>query len=481
MGDLLSGARVIVADDEPGVRSGCRRVLESQGVVVEVAATGAEALQHLLAAPFDVALVDLIMPTFGGMEILTRVAKAGLTVVPIVITAHASIETVVQAMKQGAFDYLPKPFEPAELIVRVERAVAWQRLRQEAQERLLQLDADKSQLHTIVTSLADGVMVVNRDNEVVLTNPAARAVLGLERWTGEPTPLEQTPVCERLRELICEVGENSDPDCSVTGQIVCGDRVYMARVAPIVTGGGEVLGSATVLRDVTELMSLERAKAQFVSMVAHELKSPLAAVQGYLQAILGGPELTPEKQQEVLTRCSRRLEGMVQLVRDLLDLSQADAMPLRRIEAWSLEEIVREVLEQAQPLAEPLGVTLRAEMPVEAVTVYADRADLMRMLGNLVTNAVKYNRPGGQVTVSAYDDGERLRISVTDTGLGIPAESLPRLGQEFFRINSPDRRGIVGTGLGLALVKRTLEAYHGSLEVESAVGEGSTFTLVLPR
>jgi signal transduction histidine kinase len=481
MSEPLEGVTALIADDEPGIRSGCRRVLESRGVLVEVAGTGAEALDRLLSGPIDVAIVDLIMPTFGGMELLGRMAEAELTVVPIVITAHASIATVVEAMKQGAFDYLPKPFVPEELIVRVERAVAYQRLRQEAQARLLQLDADKSQLHTIVTSLADGVLVVNRDGEVVMTNPAARAALEMEGAGGEPAPVGRVVGSERLRELIAEVGRSGGGACAVGAEIACGDRVYMARVAPIITGSGEALGSATVLRDVTELMSLERAKSQFVSMVAHELKAPLAAVQGYLKVILSGQEMTAEKQEEVLGRCSQRIEGMAQMVRDLLDLSHAEAMPLRRMEPLALGPLCGEIVEQNQPLAEPLGVSLRLDLPAEELIVQADRDDLVRMIGNLVSNAIKYNRPGGRVTVSARAGEGALRLAVTDTGLGIPPEALPRLGEEFFRINAPERRGIVGTGLGLALIKRTLAVYHGRLEVESVVGSGSTFTLVLPR
>ncbi len=480
MSESLADASILVADDEPGIRSGCRRVLESQGVRVATAASGAEALEQLTGSDFDVAIVDLVMPTFGGMELLQRVAQAELTVVPIVITAHVSIDTVVEAMKHGAFDYLAKPFVPAELIVRVERALAWRRLRQEAEARLLQLDADKSQLHTIVSSLADGVLVVNRDGEVVLSNPAARAALGLEVSEGEPLPVAEAIACDRLRELIAEAGHGAGQVSAFGAQLTCGDRIYMARVVPIATSAGEPRGSATVLRDVTELMSLEQAKSQFMSMVAHELKSPLAAVQGYLKAMLSGQELPPDRQREVLSRCSDRVEGMAQLVRDLLDLSRAESVPLRRTEPLSVAEIVAEVVDQNLHLAEPLGVVLRTDLPPEDLRLTADRDDLLRMLGNLVSNAIKYNRPGGSVTIAAHPQGELIRLSVTDTGLGIPAEALPRLGEEFFRINDPQRRGIVGTGLGLALIKRTLDAYHGRLEVVSTVGEGSTFTLVLP-
>jgi two-component system phosphate regulon sensor histidine kinase PhoR len=473
-------ADILVVDDEPGIRSGVTRVLAARGARVDIAASGAEAVERLSSNEFDVAIVDLVMPSFGGMEVLDRMAEAGIEAVPIVITAHASIETAIEAVKRGAFDYLPKPFVPLELIVRVERALKWRRLRQEAARRLLELDTDKTRLRAIVNSLADGVLVVNVDNQVVLSNPAARAALGFEGHTGEPRAVEDVIRDPGLLGLVRSAAADPATATAFTTELRVADKTYMARVVPIGTDDGDVLGTATVLRDVTELMSLERAKAQFMSMVAHELKAPLAAVQGFLRVILAGQELPPEKLHDLVARCSERVEGMTQLVRDLLELTRADAMPMRRIEPLNLAEIVAQIMDANEQLAADAQVTLRAEIPSDLPPVYADRDDMSRMVGNLVSNAIKYNRPGGTVLVRANHEGARLQIDVVDTGLGIPQDALARLGDEFFRINLPDRRGIVGTGLGLSLVKRAVEAYHGRLEVQSTLGQGSTFSLVLP-
>jgi len=481
MNETRLDGSVLIVDDEPSIRRGCQRVLEACGAQVTLAATGDEGVRALTGRPFDVAIIDLVMPDFGGMEVLEKIAAAEVEAVSIVITAHASIETAVQAVKHGAFDYLPKPFVPVELIVRVERALKWRRLRQEAERHLLELDTDKTRLRTIVNSLADGVIVGNIDGQAVLVNPAARAALGTEVSLAEPRPLQEVIPDERLADLIRSATEGpAEAGVAFTSELRSGGRIFMARVVPVRAAQGQALGTATVLRDVTELMSLERAKAQFVSMVAHELKAPLAAVQGYLQVMMRKQELPPGKQEEMVARCSARIEGMTQLVRDLLDLSQADALPARRIEPQNLAEIAAEVVELNSHLAEPNNITVAAEIPTDCPPVLADRDDLSRMVTNLVTNAIKYNRPGGRVTIGARVDGEWLRIEVTDAGLGIPPEALPRLGDEFFRINLPDRRGIVGTGLGLSLVKRIAEVYHGRLEVESTLGEGSTFSLVLP-
>jgi len=138
-----------------------------------------------------------------------------------------------------------------------------------------------------------------------------------------------------------------------------------------------------------------------------------------------------------------------------------------------------DVLEQNEPLAERCSVTVETHL-AEVPALYADRDDLLRIFGNLVSNAIKYNHPGGTVTISSRNQGDRLWVEVADTGLGIPPEAVARLGEEFFRVNSPERRNIVGTGLGLSLVKRTLDACGGSLRIESTPGERSHFTVLLP-
>jgi signal transduction histidine kinase len=481
MPDVQLDASVLVIDDEPGIRSGCQRVLQACGARVDLAGNGAEAMAKLREADFDVAIVDLVMPDFGGLQVLDGITAADITVVPIVITAHSSIETAVDAIKHGAFDYLPKPFVPMELILRVERGVRWRRLRQEAERNLLELDTDKTRLRSIVNGLADGILIANADDQAVLFNPAAVTALNLPPWSGEPQPLSDIVRDPALLDLIHSAAQRpGDAAPPSTAQVQSAGRIYMARVVPIRSGGGDALGTATVLRDITDLMNLERAKAQFMSRVAHELKAPLAAVQGFLRVILTGQELPREKLFEIVARCSDRVEGMCQLVGDLLSLSRAGAMPTRKVQPLSLAEVVEEVADLVEQSARPAGVSLEVSIAPDCPPAHADRDELTLMLSNLVSNAVKYNRPGGKVTITACADADMLRIDVSDTGLGIPDEALPRLGEEFFRVAAPDRQGIVGTGLGLALVHHTLEGYNGRLEVKSKVGEGSTFSILLP-
>jgi len=474
--------RILIVDDEPALRKGCARILRSCGAEAVIADDGRDAVQRLTDADFDVALIDMVMPGYDGMTVLRKLAEAELEVVPIVMTAHATIETAIEAIKCGAFDYLPKPFVPPELIVRVQRAIRWRQLRREADTRLLELDQDKSRLRAIVNSLADGVFVVNCDGTVVLSNPAARAALLPEDCGDDAVAVEQFVPDEALLQLVRDVLGRADDDvaCSFMAQVRRQERVYMARVVPIASRRGQDVGAAAVLRDVTDLMNLERAKSQFMSMVAHELKSPLAAVQGFLKVILSGQKLSPEKLEMILQRCSDRVDGMAQLVRDLLELSQADSLPTRCIEPLDLCRVAREAVEANEHAAAAHGVSVSARLPADPVVLSADYDDLFRILTNLLSNAIKYNREGGEVTVAVEAQGTCISIRVTDTGLGIPPEALDRLGEEFFRVGTPDRRGIVGTGLGLALVKRAAEAYHGRLRVQSELGVGSTFEVLFP-
>lgn len=474
-------ADILIVDDEPAIRNGCRRVLSACKARVEMAANGSEALGLMRERPFDVAVIDLIMPAFGGMEVLEQMAAADFQAVPIVITAHASLDTAIEAIKRGAFDYLPKPFVPQELVTRVERAIRWLRLTQQARDRLLELNTEKTRLRAIVNSLADGVFVTNVERQVVLSNPAARELLGV---AGEPDGPR------RLQEFthaadICTLVERAyycppDDQCALTTHIDQDDTMVMARVVPLLGPDGTAVGAATVLRDVTELMSVERAKSQFMRMVAHELKSPLAAVQGFLKVILGGQELSEDKLHEVIQRCSRRVDGMSQMVRDLLEVSQAESLPARQVESLDLAEVIADAAQANEFAAQQAHVEISTAVPTGCPPVLADRDDMLRILANLISNGVKYNRPGGTVVVSVHPQSCCLRIDVTDTGIGIAADDISRLGEEFFRANTPMRKEVVGTGLGLTLVKRLMQVYAGGFEVRSEVGEGSTFSVTLP-
>jgi len=218
-------------------------------------------------------------------------------------------------------------------------------------------------------------------------------------------------------------------------------------------------------------------------MVAHELKSPLAAIINYINIILTGMfDDQVEKIHEMLARSKIRGEALLDLIRDLLFLNQREAGKVEKsLERLDLGEVLAAQLEFFKVQAERSGIEVSLEPPGEPVPVFADRKDLDRIFMNLISNGIKYNREGGKLTVTLTPQGPEVLAEVRDTGIGMSRAEMEGLFQEFYRVKNAQTGGIPGTGLGLATVKGMVEEYNGRVAVESAPGEGSTFTVILPR
>ena len=485
------GFKVLVVDDERGIREGCRRIVERYASAVETAETGEEALAKASAGQFDLALVDIKLPGMSGLELLDRLKEIDADLVSIVITGYATLELAIDATKRGAYDFLPKPFTPDELLGKIwnaiERrslAVEAKRLRAERERQLLELATEKSRLRTVINCIQDAVLVTNRDGVLVLYNPAAARYLCLHERDLLGRSVEECLPHPALTDMFREVlAPAADCDMLVR-ELPTGEdgRVLMANVAPVRDEGGEKLGAVAVLSDISELKALDRAKSQFVSMVSHELRAPLAAIEGYLSLLLGGlVKDDPQEQQLMLSRARERARALLGLIDDLSDISRIEARQIaKQVRLLNLADVVREVLVLLRPQATARSVALHDDLPPELVVV-ADREDLVRVFTNLVSNAIKYNRPGGEVRLSGRSEGSYVRIDVADTGLGIPAEALDKIFDEFYRVKCRETAGIDGTGLGLHIARRLVESHHGSIRVTSELGKGSTFSVILPR
>jgi PAS domain S-box-containing protein len=485
------GHKILVVDDEPGILRGCDRVLRAAGHTVQLADRAEKGLDILTEDPdIELALVDLRMPGMDGLELLARARDVAPETVFVVITAYATIEAAVEATKRGAYDFLAKPFSPDELsrivnrsLERVQLIRERNRLETERRGRMLELATEKSRLRTIIDCMAEGVIVSNAEHELVLSNPAALRVLQRDPQEGGPVSVADAIAVPELATMIEQASESRK---RVSSELKLGggrDEAWaLVDVAPVTDeASGQFLGAVTVLRDITELKRVEQVKAQFVNMVAHELRAPLAAVDGYLSVMLEGMVKDPEKQRGMIERSKDRLRALLDLVGDLLDVARMEAGTVRReIEAQDMGAVIAAVVELMRPLAESKGLTIQAGVAEGLRGVEADREELIRLFNNLVSNAIKYNRPEGTVTVTAESDGPYVRVSVTDTGVGISEEGVGKLFGEFFREKTSATRNVTGTGLGLSIVKRIVDFYHGRVDVHSKLGEGSTFTVRLP-
>ena len=483
----MAGPRILVVDDEYGVRSGIRLILEDEGYEVAAAATGAEALALLGRTEYDVALLDYRLPDIDGLSILQTIKATGLQVVTCMITAYANIETAIAATRQGVDFFLPKPFLPEDLIAVVATLVRHKQdrrdaelLRKEHAESLLELLEEKTQTYSLISSLRDAVLVVNRDGEAVLANRAMLSLLGIteDRVIRRPVDkvLADTPLAPIVESLEAPLKDRT------IGQLDIGEMIYMTSIVTFRSEDGEALGRILTLSDISQVRRLALEKEHFIRTIVHEFKSPLGAIRGLVEVAADkslGDDL--EAYMPLFQRAQARIDGLVQLTNDLLSLSrseqtQAAAPP----ELIDVEPVVRRVLEsQAEHMASrDISPRIDAEPLTPPVLIAPE--DLDMILANLISNAAKYNRVGGDVTVRTGQDGEWVRIDVEDTGIGIAQENMDQLFTDFFREKKPETRQLEGSGLGLSIVKRLAERAGGRVEVKSEEGRGSTFSVLLP-
>ncbi len=492
MGDAQAkGQKILVVDDEAGIRRGCDRVLRSEGYQVLMADEGEHGLRILEQdQEIDLVLVDLRMPGISGFDFIEQAQPIAPETVFVVITAYATLEAAVEATKRGAYDFIAKPFAPDDLLRIVNRALergslVRQRNRLEAERRqhMLELSTEQTRLRTVVDCMADGVLVCNAEQLLVLYNPAALKLLDSGPCGSEPLHVRKMLAFNELADMI-EAASNSQSRQSNELRLALPGREEwaLANVAPVVEPEQRrLLGTVTVVRDITAQKRIEHVKAQFVNMVAHELRAPLAAVDGFLSVLQEGYTQDPDKQQEILERSRRRIHALADLVGDLLEVSRIETGTVRReITPHPIDAILEEVAGLMEPLAEQNGISMEKRIAAGLPPIEADREELIRLFSNLVSNAVKYNKPNGRVEIGAEQEGPFVKLHVTDTGVGIGEEGQKRLFTEFFREKRSETRYVTGTGLGLSIVKSIVDFYHGRIEVASTLGKGSVFTVWLP-
>jgi two-component system phosphate regulon sensor histidine kinase PhoR len=353
---------------------------------------------------------------------------------------------------------------------------------------LLALEAAKAAppagalLAATMNGMREGVLAVDGSLRIVTVNDAARVLFSRAHGalSGEPlSALTRNPAIHAAYSAALERGE----DNQVKVELVGAERhVLELRVAPLMLDETHATrGAIGVFFDITQLERLERVRQEFLSNVSHELRTPLTAILTFVETLEEGALDDPEHSRRFVGIIGRNAARMHTLIEDILELSaiesggtQVEARQVR------LSPVVQEILSSLGGKAEARGVALVNEVRPEAV-VFADPRRLEQMLLNLVDNAIKFNRAGGVVTVGHEAGGASDLVTVSDTGEGIPQDQLPRIFERFYRVDHARSREMGGTGLGLAIVKHLARAHGGEVCVRSAVNEGSTFTIELPR
>ena len=489
----VAPVQVLVVDDEESIRDGSERILTKMGCHVLTAVEGGEALDVLAKEAVSIVLLDMKMPGMDGMEVLRRIRERYDTILVIVITGYATVETAIEAMKQGAYDFIPKPFEPDQLRIVVNRALEKLQLTQEAlmleQERtrtLSDLDTEKSRIRTIIESLPNGLVVTNATGQVVLMNPAFRQLLDLDVERGPGGHIGEYVGDEGLCNLVLEIsqGKHVDYDDIPAYEVsLPNDRYLLARGQPVLGERRECLGAVVNLVDITAMRVLDQMKSEFVAKVSHELKSPLSTIHEQLALVLsdmvGG---ACEDGQHILSRAKEKTQGLISLIGDLLDLSRIEeGIASQEPKAVRLEEVLKGVVDFLEVRTESRKQSLILELPKAPLpAVTADPLALESIFGNLITNAMNYTQEGGEIRVKAELAGINARVDIIDNGFGIEERHLDKIFDRFYRVKNEKTRQITGTGLGLPIVKGLLDSLGGLISVESIPGKGSTFTILLP-
>ena len=321
---------ILVVDDEKSIRDGCRRVLIGKGYNVITAENGQVALDILEKEAVDIILLDLKMPVVSGEEVLEITGKKYPGIPVIIITGHGTVNTAVKCMKKGAYDFITKPFQIEQFVLTVNRAADKRKLQQKARRlkeenirNLYDLRLEQSRLKTIINYMANGVMVTNRNLEIVLNNPALMRLMEKSCMLESPVSISgiinDEPLINALKQI--QSGEHAE-DKSISQEIEVGKNVLRAISAPVLDPDKSVVGTVTVLENITAFKQLDQMKTDFVNMVAHELRSPLVSIRQLNNVLLDGlAGPLEEKQEDFINRGVKKIDVLLELINDLLDVA----------------------------------------------------------------------------------------------------------------------------------------------------------------
>lgn len=344
------------------------------------------------------------------------------------------------------------------------------------------LEQESKRLHSILSYMTDGVLATNRRGQIIMINDMAKRQLGVERDDAlNQNILELLKIEDEyeLRDLITQ-----SPELMIYSQNVNGEYISLrVRFALIRRESGFISGLVAVLHDTTEQEKEERERRLFVSNVSHELRTPLTSVKSYLEALDEGA-LTEPVAPDFIKVSLDETNRMMRMVTDLLHLSRIDNetshLDVELINFTAFITFILNRFDKMKSQDEEKKYELVRDYPINSVWIEIDTDKMTQVIDNILNNAIKYSPDGGKITVSMKTTDDQMILSISDQGLGIPKEDLPKIFDRFYRVDKARSRAQGGTGLGLAIAKEIVKQHNGFIWAKSEYGKGSTFTIVLP-
>ena len=344
------------------------------------------------------------------------------------------------------------------------------------------LEQESKRLHSILSYMTDGVLATNRRGQIIMINDMAKRQLGVERDDAlNQNILELLKIEEEyeLRELITQ-----SPELMIYSQNLNGEYISLrVRFALIRRESGFISGLVAVLHDTTEQEKEERERRLFVSNVSHELRTPLTSVKSYLEALDEGA-LTEPVAPDFIKVSLDETNRMMRMVTDLLHLSRIDNetshLDVELINFTAFITFILNRFDKMRSQDEEKKYEFVIDYPINSVWIEIDTDKMTQVIDNILNNAIKYSPDGGKITVSMKTTDDQMILSISDQGLGIPKQDLPKIFDRFYRVDRARSRAQGGTGLGLAIAKEIIKQHKGFIWAKSEYGKGSTFTIVLP-
>jgi len=338
------------------------------------------------------------------------------------------------------------------------------------------ISAEKTKLQTVLANMADGVIMVDVEGKIVLANQAAQNLFAFQERDATGKPLIEAVhdhEADEVLKLCLRTGQTQ------TAQFESAISKRFVRVIVVPLVEESLAGALLLFQDFTELRSLQTMRRELVGNISHELRTPLTGIKAMIETLKEGAIDDKQAATDFISRIDSEIDHMTQMVSELTELSRIETGRAElRMASLNVNSLVQEIVARLNPVAERQKVTITTDLATDLAVVRGDGDRIRQVLVNLVHNAVKFNRPGGSVTISTKVDKGSVIVSVSDTGIGISKEELPHVFERFYKGDKARTGG--GAGLGLAIAKHIVEAHGGSISAQSEEGKGSTFGFSLP-
>lgn len=356
------------------------------------------------------------------------------------------------------------------------------RMIEELERKMTEINKDRNELEAILSSMVEGVIVIGKDGYIVLMNAPVYRMLDLRTKDTVGRHYWEVIRNETINNLIKHSLVERKIERKEVHIISNEESYFDVHLSPVMVASGDMLGIVIVFFNITELKRLERIRSEFTANVSHELKTPLTSIKGFVETLKEGAINDKAKAKEFLDIIEKNTEKLETLINDLLVLAKIESKEIKMSSGEvDIKQLIKGVISNLSGRIKERQHRIELNIPEKAHIVKGDSSKLEQVFLNLLDNAVKFTNPGGKISIDVRDEGEYTVVDVKDTGPGISPEHLQRIFERFYRVDKGGSRDLSGTGLGLSIVKHIVEAHGGRVNVKSSIGEGSIFSVLLPK